>query len=282
MIRILTVAALVAMALPLGAVAESAEGRGVTLAGTAPAPEEGPPGAAHIPGMNPAALAGLKLSGDQRNKVTEIERDLKRKQLKLFGAIRELRWKQQDAFRAPEVDVEAVRRTYEEVSALRKEMFDLAIDARKRVESVLTKEQRIEVSEWTSPSQPGHRVIEPGPEKLDREGRKDLHSASAATLGGTICERKCNGPKPGRREGAALGYCSRRIKFRQIFAVGHGANDALTNRGARHTMLSDPWLRRCNLIPVEGWLHDAIALGLCRTPVVFRWAGNSPAGQGFL
>jgi Spy/CpxP family protein refolding chaperone len=161
MIRILAVAALVALALPPSAVAEIGEVRGAMFAGAMPAPDEGAAAVANIPGINPAALAGLKLTADQRNKVTEIERDLKRKQWKLVGSIRELRWKQQDAFKAPEVDVEAVRRNFEEMSALRKQMFELAVDGRKRLESVLTREQRVELSE-----QP--RVIEPG---FDRKPR---------------------------------------------------------------------------------------------------------------
>ena len=165
MIRILTVAALVSTVLPLIAVAEGVERHNVVLAGAAPAPEEAAPPPAHIPGINPAALASLKLTADQRNKLTEIERDLKRKQWKLVGAIRELRWKQQDAFKAAEVDVEAVRRNYDETSALRKQMFDLALDGRKRVEGVLTKEQRVEVSEWTSSNHPAHRVVEPAPDR---------------------------------------------------------------------------------------------------------------------
>jgi Spy/CpxP family protein refolding chaperone len=165
MIRILTVAALVLTALPMAAVAEGVEGHNVILAAAAPAHDEGAPPPAHIPGINPAALASLKLTAEQRNKLTEIERDLKRKQWKLVGAIRELRWKQQDAFKAAEVDVEAVRRNYEETSALRKQMFDLALDGRKRVEGVLTREQRVEVSDWTGSNPPAHRVVEPAPDR---------------------------------------------------------------------------------------------------------------------
>ena len=175
MIRILTVAALVAMVLPSGAFAESGEGQVVVLTGAMPAPDERAPATTMIPGVNPAALAGLKLTADQRNKVTEIERDLKRKQWKLIGSIRELRWKQQDAFKAPEVNVEAVRRNYEEMSALRKQMFDVALDARKRIESVLTREQLVEVSEWANPSQPAHGVVEP---PLDRKRRSDAARGS--------------------------------------------------------------------------------------------------------
>jgi Spy/CpxP family protein refolding chaperone len=136
------------------------------LAGAAP-PEEGAPPEAHILGMNPGALAGLKLTVEQRNKLTEIERDLKRKQWPLMGSIRELRWKQQDALKAAEVDVEALRRNYDEMSALRKQMFDLALEGRKRVEGVLTREQRAQVSEWTPP-QPAHRVAEPPPDRKPR------------------------------------------------------------------------------------------------------------------
>ena len=168
MIRILTVAALVLTALPMAAVAEGVEGHNVILAAAAPAHDEGAPPPAHIPGINPAALASLKLTVDQRNKLTEIDRDLKRKQWNFVGALRELRWKQQDAFKAAEVDVDAVRRNYEETSALRKQMFDLALDGRKRVEGVLTREQRVQASEWTSPSQPAHRVIEPSSDRKPR------------------------------------------------------------------------------------------------------------------
>jgi Spy/CpxP family protein refolding chaperone len=134
------------------------------IAGAVPPGEEGAPPVAHILGMNPAALAGLKLTVDQRNKLTEIERDLKRKQWPLMGSIRELRWKQQDALKATEIDAEALRRNYDEMSALRKQMFDLALEGRKRVEGVLTREQRAQVSEWTPP-QPAHRVVEPPPDR---------------------------------------------------------------------------------------------------------------------
>jgi Spy/CpxP family protein refolding chaperone len=133
---------------------------------TAPG-EDGAPPVAPILGMNPAALAGLKLSVEQRNKLTEIERDLKRKQWPLMGSLRELRWKQQDALKAAELDVDALRRNYDEMSAFRKQMFDLSLEGRKRVEGVLTREQRAQVSEWTPP-QPAHRVAEPPPERKPR------------------------------------------------------------------------------------------------------------------
>ena len=64
--------------------------------------------------------------------------------------------------------MEAVRRNYDEMAALRKQMFDLALDGRKRIESVLTREQRVEASEWTGPSPPAHKVVEPGSDRKPR------------------------------------------------------------------------------------------------------------------
>lgn len=107
-----------------------------------------------IPGIDPDALAALKMTADQRKAVTEIERDLKRKQWTFIGSLRELRWKQEEAFGAPEVDAQAARRNYDEITALRRQMFEATLDSRKRIEAVLTKEQRARLSDAAGSSQP--------------------------------------------------------------------------------------------------------------------------------
>jgi Spy/CpxP family protein refolding chaperone len=99
-----------------------------------------------IPGYAPESLAALDLTPEQRAKMTEIERDLKRKQWSLLGSLRELRWKQEDVFRKPEVDAAEARRTYDAMAAVRKDMFAAALDARKKMEGVLTAEQRSRVA----------------------------------------------------------------------------------------------------------------------------------------
>ena len=98
-------------------------------------------GSGTMGGIDPAALAALNLTEEQRGKVTEVQRDLKRKHWRLMGSLRELRWKLQDAMRAPELDAEAARKTYDAIVAIRREMFEAALDARKRIEAALTKEQ---------------------------------------------------------------------------------------------------------------------------------------------
>jgi Spy/CpxP family protein refolding chaperone len=94
-----------------------------------------------IAGINPADLAALDLTEAQRDKVTEIQRDLRRAQWSVTGSIRELRWRQQDIMRAAEFDADAARKTHDAIAGLRKEMFEAALDARKRIEAVLTKQQ---------------------------------------------------------------------------------------------------------------------------------------------
>ncbi len=94
-----------------------------------------------IAGINPADLAALDLTERQRDKVTEVQRDLQRKRGSVTASIRELRWKQQDMMRGSEFDAGAARKTHDEIAGLRKEMFEAALDARKRIEAVLTKQQ---------------------------------------------------------------------------------------------------------------------------------------------
>ena len=92
------------------------------------------------PGL--AALEALNLTDEQRAKVTEIRRDLQRKNHALMGSLREIRWKGQDVARSSELDVAAARKLYDEGAAVRKQMFDARLEARAKAEAVLTKEQR--------------------------------------------------------------------------------------------------------------------------------------------
>jgi Spy/CpxP family protein refolding chaperone len=114
--------------------------------GTAQGATGGPGlGSGTIAGINQAALATLNMTEEQRGKVTEIQRGLQRIQWGLMASLRELRWKHQDALNARELDPEAARKRFEAMVAIRREMFEAGLDARLRIEAVLTKEQREEL-----------------------------------------------------------------------------------------------------------------------------------------
>jgi Spy/CpxP family protein refolding chaperone len=107
------------------------------------------------PGL--AAIEALDLTAEQRGKVTEIRRDLQRRNHALMGSMREIRWKGQDLAKAPQLDEAAARKLYDEGAAVRKQMFEARLEARAKAEAVLTKEQLEQLRQAPRPG-PG-----PGP-----------------------------------------------------------------------------------------------------------------------
>ena len=88
------------------------------------------------------AYAGLKLSDEQRAKIAEIQQDVSRRQWELMGKMREQGF-QMHRFDAPgTADDSAARKAYQVMADARKAMFENSLDARKRIDAVLTKEQR--------------------------------------------------------------------------------------------------------------------------------------------
>jgi Spy/CpxP family protein refolding chaperone len=92
-------------------------------------------------GLSPGMLATLNLTPEQQAKVTEIQRDQQRKRHTMMGAMREMRWKAQDA-QKDGFNEDAARKQYDAMAAMRKEMFESGLAARKQVDAILTPEQR--------------------------------------------------------------------------------------------------------------------------------------------
>ncbi|HSN20011.1 MAG TPA: Spy/CpxP family protein refolding chaperone [Usitatibacter sp.] len=93
-------------------------------------------------GAGPWAYESLNLSAEQREKVAKITDELREKQWGLMRSMHELRWK----FRpGTESDADALK-NFDAMTAVRREMFAARLDARKRIDEVLTKEQREELT----------------------------------------------------------------------------------------------------------------------------------------
>jgi Spy/CpxP family protein refolding chaperone len=103
------------------------------------------------------ALDRLNLSDEQRGKVRDIQRDMQRKQFALMNSMHELRWQAEDQARGPEFDEAAARKLYEAGAAIHKQMFEARLEAHKRLEAVLTKEQREELRKAWRPGPQGRR-----------------------------------------------------------------------------------------------------------------------------
>lgn len=87
------------------------------------------------------SYSGINLSDDQRAKIAEIQQETSRKQWELMGKMHEQRNQLFEPEDQGKSDV-ATRKAYQVMSDAHKAMFESSLDARKRIDAVLTKEQR--------------------------------------------------------------------------------------------------------------------------------------------
>jgi len=93
-------------------------------------------------GYSRDAYAGINLTADQRKKIAEIEKQTSDAQWKLMGSMHQQGFQMHESFAPGAVNEGDARKAFDSMSATRKAMFELMLDARKRMDAVLTKEQR--------------------------------------------------------------------------------------------------------------------------------------------
>lgn len=87
-------------------------------------------------------LADLDLSKEQRDKIAEIQNDVRRQHWALMRSMQQQDWNMADAWRDGSFDEQAARKAFDAMTAQRKAMFDLMLDAHKRIDALLTPAQR--------------------------------------------------------------------------------------------------------------------------------------------
>jgi Spy/CpxP family protein refolding chaperone len=92
------------------------------------------------------AYANLGLSAEQRKKITDIQRDASKAMWQLMGTMHEQGYPMHGMFGPGPLDEAAARKAYQTMTETHKAMFELQLESRKRVEAVLTKEQRDKLS----------------------------------------------------------------------------------------------------------------------------------------
>ena len=105
-------------------------------------------------GMGPGMMWGYggygygipNLTDEQRAKVAEIQKEFRNKQWALMQSMHELAWNQADLYRDGKLDEKSARKAFDAMTGLRKQMFENSLEARKRMDSVLTAQQRKELS----------------------------------------------------------------------------------------------------------------------------------------
>jgi len=102
-------------------------------------------------GYGVRGYAGLNLTDEQRAKIAEIQKDVSRKQWELMGKIHDQLFHLYELESSGKLDDDAARKAYQAVSDAHKAMFEYGLDARKRIDAVLTDEQRKQLRrDWRS------------------------------------------------------------------------------------------------------------------------------------
>jgi Spy/CpxP family protein refolding chaperone len=87
-------------------------------------------------------LAALDLTDAQRAKIADIQREASRKQWDLMGKVHEQQYRLQEQYESGKAEDEAARKSYAAMADAHKQMFDIQLDTRKKIDAVLTPEQR--------------------------------------------------------------------------------------------------------------------------------------------
>jgi Spy/CpxP family protein refolding chaperone len=106
------------------------------------------PGYGMGPGMMGGGWGGYgpqgtpDLSADQRAKIGKIQDETRRKNWALMGQMMDEQAKLRDLYDAPKRDSDAINKAYKNINELQARMYESAADAHKRMEGVLTPEQK--------------------------------------------------------------------------------------------------------------------------------------------
>jgi Spy/CpxP family protein refolding chaperone len=88
------------------------------------------------------AYAGLDLSAEQRKQIAEIEQEASRAMWQQMGAMHEQGYRMNGMCGAGPLDEDAARKSFQAMTDARKAMFETQLQARKKIDAVLTGEQR--------------------------------------------------------------------------------------------------------------------------------------------
>ena len=93
-------------------------------------------------GYGTEAYAGLKLSAEQQKKITAIEQETSKAMWQLMGTMHEQGYHMRGIFGPGPLDEATARKGFQTMQETQKAMFDMQLEARKKIDAVLTMEQR--------------------------------------------------------------------------------------------------------------------------------------------
>jgi Spy/CpxP family protein refolding chaperone len=85
--------------------------------------------------------SGLDLSAEQQTKINKIQDETRKSHWALMGEMMNQQARLRDLYEAPKQDDAAIDAAYKDIGKLQQRMYDSSVEAHKRMEAVLTKEQ---------------------------------------------------------------------------------------------------------------------------------------------
>lgn len=109
-------------------------------------------GAGMGPGMmfgdSRAAYAGLDLAPEQRKKINDIGEESSKAMWQLMGTMHQQDNHMRGMFGPGALDESAARKSFQSMTETHKAMFEMQLEARKKIDAVLTKEQREKLRQY--------------------------------------------------------------------------------------------------------------------------------------
>lgn len=101
-------------------------------------------------GYGANVAAGLNLSAEQRKKIADIQEETAKGMWQLMGTMHQQRYHMDGMFGLGTLDEQAANKAYESMAATQKAMFQMQLEARRKIDAVLTTEQREQLRRYWS------------------------------------------------------------------------------------------------------------------------------------
>lgn len=98
--------------------------------------------------MRMAPQSPLNISAEQQTKIGEIQSGVRTKHFELMSQIQAAQLRLEDLYDADKRDQTAINDQHNKVNQLQRQMWESMADAQKRIDAVLTKEQRDTTRRW--------------------------------------------------------------------------------------------------------------------------------------
>lgn len=100
------------------------------------------PGMIMGPGMMWGPYGSLNLTEEQNAKIAAVQDEVSKKHWDLMGQMQDQQFRLQQLYSAPKPDNAAINEQNNKIRQLRQQMWDTMADAQKKMDGVLTQEQR--------------------------------------------------------------------------------------------------------------------------------------------